>query len=156
MPKLPPDRLVLDRKQERQKAQAARLQRVRCALGISQKKAAETVGVPYLKWHKMEHGTHPLDPLALQIFCEKYELGADYVILAMYTALPPVLREQVLQMEQEELRQARESKLSDHSSQDTQDNPDLQLPPSAPPPSSPDLHGRRKRKSSGSLLAVLA
>jgi transcriptional regulator with XRE-family HTH domain len=156
MPKLPPDRLVLDRKSERQKAQAARLQRVRRALGISQKYAAETVGVPYLKWHKMEHGTHPLDPLALQIFCEKYELGADYVILAMYTALPPVLREQVLQMEQEELRQAREGISPATQSADTRDKQGLQVQPPAQPPSSPDLHGRRKRKSSGSLLAVLA
>jgi hypothetical protein len=160
MPKLPPNRVVLDRKLERQQDQGARLHRVRCALGISQKSAAETVGVPYLKWHKMEHGTHPLDPLALQIFCEKYGLGADYVILAMYTALPPVLRERVLEMEQEELQQALQEAVAGKPPERTA--PDIKrrvlhrLAVTPAPLATEDPTTKRKQKTLAALVAVPA
>jgi transcriptional regulator with XRE-family HTH domain len=156
MPKLPPHGPKLDRKQERQEDQGARLHRLRRALGISQTKASEIVGVTLFKWHKMEHGQHPIDPLALQIFCEEYGIGADYVILATYTTLPPVLRGRVLEMEDEELQQVKAGKVSEKASRDIRRRLGDQTPLQAPLPPAPNLHGRRKRKREVPLVDALA
>jgi transcriptional regulator with XRE-family HTH domain len=155
MPKLPAHGPKLDRKLERQEDQAARLHRLRRAIGITQTKAAEVVGVTLFKWHKMEHGQHPIDPLALQIFCEEYGIGADYVILSTYTTLPPVLRGRVLEMEDEELQRAKAGKLPKGQSPDIRRRLAQQPPPLPPLPPAPNPHGRRKRKREASQIEAL-
>jgi hypothetical protein len=87
MLKTPKDPAQLAALEARQYAQAERLERLRAALGITQTAAAKIAGVSIFKWHRMEAGQHPIDPLALQIFCDAHKIGADYVITAKLSAL---------------------------------------------------------------------
>jgi transcriptional regulator with XRE-family HTH domain len=70
------------REKELKQSQGGRLRHLRVALGLSQTEAATVAGVSLFKWHRMEKGEHPIDPLALQIFCDAHGTGADYVITA--------------------------------------------------------------------------
>lgn len=87
--------------------QAARLVRLREALGLSQIGAARAIGVDKTRFNKWEKGTHTIDPLALQLFCEVNHVSADYVIKAMLSALPDSIRDKVLAAEMQELDAAR-------------------------------------------------
>jgi transcriptional regulator with XRE-family HTH domain len=89
----------------RQRAQGARLRHVRRALGLTQTAAADIAGVSIFKWHRMELGHHPIDPLALQIFCEAHKIGADYVITAKLSGLSEDLARKLVAMQLEDQEQ---------------------------------------------------
>lgn len=151
--------------QARQDAQAERLERLRRALGITQTAAAKIAGVSIFKWHRMEGGLHPIDPLALQIFCDAHSIGADYVITAKLAALttdkyPDLLRE-VARLEMLDAEQHTHRAPPRQASQAPEPQP--ATPPQAPhlyekPAAAPDQQHRqsRKRRKTQTLLGVLA
>jgi transcriptional regulator with XRE-family HTH domain len=83
-------------------AQGERLRRLRVVLGVRQADAARLTGLTPFKWNHMEAGRHPIDPLALQMFCDAHGTGADYVITAKKATLRADLLDKIVLQESED------------------------------------------------------
>jgi transcriptional regulator with XRE-family HTH domain len=97
------------RERELKLCQGARLRRLRVALGVSQTDAAAVAGLTKFKWNHMEAGRHPIDPLALQIFCDAHGTGADYVITAKRATLRDDLQAKIALQEAKDMKSEREA-----------------------------------------------
>ena len=108
-PKLTPEQASDRRK--RLAFQAARLRRLREALGLQQNDAARQVSLDPPRWNKYERGIQAIDILVLQQFCEVNHTSAEYVVTANMASLQEPVRGRVLAMEQEAMTLARAGKL---------------------------------------------
>lgn len=133
----------------RLREQAARLRRLRIALNTSQAEAARLSGVSTYKWHRMERGDHPIDPLALQIFCEHHGTGADYVITARKATLRDDLLGSIALAEKED----REDQSPGYGRQE----PSMpQATDRGSPPPDPNAPNKTKRKQREGISEVAA
>jgi len=85
------------RASEIQTAVGIRLAASRSALGLTQEKIAEEIGVGQSTWANWEGGTRLADPIAMIRFCDAYNMTMDWLYRGQRGTLPHDLAEKIRQ-----------------------------------------------------------